>query len=357
MQETELIHVQKIDESRFESSQLDDPGFGRIFSDHMLEMIYRDGAWQQPFIKPYGPVEITPALSILHYGQAIFEGTKAYHVDDKTINLFRPEKNYERFANSCRRLSIPVIPQEVFMEGIRRLVQLDHKWVPETEGSALYIRPLACGWDSLIAARASDTYRFYVITSPVGSYYAKPVSLTTSEQYVRAAKGGTGEAKAAGNYAASFYPAQKAKEMGFDQVLWLDAFEHKFVEEVGTMNIFFLIDDVLITPPLEGTILPGVTRDSVLRLAHYWNMRVEERPVSIDEIMEAGRSGILQEVFGSGTAAVISPVQSIHHGDENISVHEKNRGPIGQKFYETLYGIQTGKIADPFDWVQQVAIQ
>jgi branched-chain amino acid aminotransferase len=357
MQETELIHIQKIEESRFESAQLDDPGFGRIFSDHMLEVEYRDGGWRQPFIKPYGPIEISPALSVLHYGQSVFEGTKAYHADGKTINLFRPEKNYERLANSCRRLSIPVIPREIFMEGIRQLVQLDHKWIPQTEGGSLYIRPLVCGWDPLIAARSSDTYRFYIITSPVGSYYGKPVKLITSEQYVRAVKGGIGEAKTAGNYAGSFYPAQKAKEEGFDQVLWLDAFEHKYVEEVGTMNIFFIMDDVLVTPPLGGTILPGVTRNSVLRLARYWNMRIEERRVSIDEIMEAGQSGVLQEVFGSGTAAVISPVQAIHHGEAEVSIHESGRGPIGQKFYETLYGIQTGKIADPFDWVQRVSVE
>lgn len=356
MQKTESIHIQKIEESRFKPSLLNNPGFGKIFSDHMLEVEYRDDAWQEPCVKPYGNVEVTPALSVLHYGQAAFEGTKAYWAGDDTVHLFRPEKNYERLANSCRRLSMPVIPREVFLEGIRKLVTLDRQWIPEAEGGSLYIRPLLCGWDSVISASAADTYRFYVITSPVGSYYAEPVKLITFPEYVRAAKGGVGEAKAAGNYGGSFYPAQKAKSEGYDQVLWLDAAEHKYVEEVGTMNIFFLIDDVLMTPPLKGTILPGVTRNSVLQLAEHWDMRVEERPILIDEVMQAGRDGRLQEVFGAGTAAVISPVQAVRHGDNEVSVHTEGRGPIGQKLYDTLYGIQTGKMEDPFDWVQKVSV-
>jgi branched-chain amino acid aminotransferase len=357
MQETEIIQIQKIEESRLDKTQLDDPGFGKIFSDHMLEVEYRSGSWQQPVIKPYGPVEITPALNVLHYGQSVFEGTKAYHVDENSINLFRPEKNYERLANSSRRLSIPAVPREIFMEGIRLLVKLDRRWIPAVGEGSLYIRPLVCAWDSIISARSSDIFRFYIITSPVGSYYNKPVKLTTSEKYVRAVKGGVGEAKTAGNYAGSFYPAQNAKSEGYDQVLWLDAFEHKYVEEVGTMNIFFIIDDVLITPPLTGTILPGITRNSVIKLAQSWNMTVEERSITIDEVMKTANEGTLQEVFGAGTAAVISPVQSIRHRDEEIAVHKNGRGPKGQKFYETLYGIQTGRIEDPFNWIQTVSVQ
>jgi branched-chain amino acid aminotransferase len=356
MQKTESIQVQKIKESRFEPSKLDDPGFGKIFSDHMLEMEYQDGSWRQPCIKPYGPIEVTPALNTFHYGQAVFEGTKAYQVDKDTVHLFRLRMNYERMANSCRRLAIPVIPQEVFMNGVRQLVQLDSRWIPPSDGGSLYIRPFVCGWDPVISAQWAESYRFYIITSPVGSYYTRPVKLISSEQYVRAAKGGVGEAKTAGNYAASFYPAHKAKEMGYDQVLWLDAVEHKYVEEVGTMNIFFIIDDVLITPPLGGTILPGVTRDSILNLAQSWDMTVEERRISIDEVMNAGKNGTLQEVFGAGTAAVISPVQTIRHRDDQVSIHEGGRGPVGQKFYDTLYGIQTGKVEDSFGWVTAISV-
>ncbi|HKL17417.1 MAG TPA: branched-chain amino acid aminotransferase [Halalkalibaculum sp.] len=350
------IAVQKAEQSRLAEVDLDNPGFGKVFTDHMLEMEYRDGEWKQPVIKPYGPIQITPALSTLHYGQSVFEGTKAYYIDGETVNLFRPEKNYERMVNSCERLCIPKIDRETFLEGIRQLVKLDHKWVPEKDGNSLYIRPFACAWDAQVAAKVSDTYRFYIILSPVGSYYNAPVRLITSQNYVRAVEGGFGEAKTAGNYAASFYPARKAQSMGFSQVLWLDAFEHEYVEEVGTMNIFFFIDDVLITPPLGGTILPGVTRDSVLKLARSWDMNVEERKIGMTEVMDAANSGKLQEVFGAGTAAVIAPVKEIRHHGELISIHEDGRGPVGQKLYDTIYGIQRGKVEDPFNWTHHITV-
>lgn len=350
------IKVEKIKESRLPGIDLENPGFGRIFSDHMFEMEYRDNSWQQPVIKPYGPIEIAPSLNTLHYGQTVFEGTKAYYVDENTINLFRPEKNYERFVNSCQRLCIPQLDREIFLEGIRQLIKLDYKWVPKNEGKALYIRPFSFAFDEVIAAKVSEKYRFYIITSPVQAYYSRPVKLVTSLNYIRAAKGGIGEAKTAGNYAGSLYPAKKAQEMGYDQVLWLDAYEHKYIEEVGTMNIFFLIDDVLITAPLEGTILPGVTRDSVIHLANRWGIEVEERRLSIDEVIEAEGKGTLQEVFGAGTAAVISPVREIHHDGESIFIHEENRGPLGQKLYDTITGIQTGRLEDPFGWTMPVEV-
>lgn len=350
------IAVQKTEQSRLHEADLDNPGFGKIFTDHMLEMEYEDGYWKQPVIKPYGPVEITPALNTLHYGQSVFEGTKAYYVDEQTVNLFRPEKNYQRMANSCERLCIPEIDRDIFLEGIARLIKLDYKWVPQKDGNSLYIRPFACAWDSQVAAKISDTYRFYIILSPVGSYYSEPVRLITSQNYVRAVKGGIGEAKTAGNYAGSMYPARKAQQMGFNQVLWLDAFEHEYVEEVGTMNIFFLIDDVLITPPLGGTILPGVTRDSVIKLARSWDMQVEERHLGMTEVMDAARGGKLQEVFGVGTAAVISPVKEIRHEEELISPIETDKGPVGKKLYDTIYGMQRGKVEDPFGWVHPVKV-
>lgn len=350
------ITTQKVKKSRVYDVDLDNPGFGRVFSDHMLEMEYKDERWGEPVIKPYGPIEITPSLNVLHYAQSVFEGTKAYYVDEETVNLFRPEKNYQRMVKSCERLCIPVVEESVFMEGIESLIKLDHRWVPQKDGNALYIRPFACAWENLIAAHVSKRFRFYIITSPVGSYYAEPVRLITSQNFVRAVKGGVGEAKTAGNYAASMYPARKAQQMGFNQVLWLDAFEHEYIEEVGTMNIFFLIDDVLITPPLGGTILPGVTRDSVITLARSWGMEVEERRLAMAEVVDAAHKGTLQEVFGAGTAAVISPVKEIRHHGELITPIEQQRGPVGQKLYDTIYGIQRGRVEDPFGWVRPVKV-
>lgn len=348
--------ITKASSSRIDKVNLNNPGFGRIFSDHMLEIEYHDGQWQQPAIKPYGSIEVTPSLNVLHYGQSVFEGLKAYHVDEETVHLFRAEKNYERLARSCERLCIPVIAKETFIQGLTELINLDHRWVPQKEGNTLYIRPLACAFDPVISASIAENYRFYIITSPVGSYYNKPVKLTTSQKYVRAVKGGVGEAKTAGNYAASFYPAQKAKEKGYDQILWLDAFEHKYIEEVGTMNIFFVIDGVLVTPELSGTILPGITRDSIIQLAEYWDMPLEERRISIDEVMEAGNNGTLEEVFGAGTAAVVAPVDEVHHDGQSVTFDLESRGPVGQKFYDAITRIQRGKMEDPFGWTRQINI-
>ena len=350
------IDTQQVEQTRVHDVDLNDPGFGQIFSDHMLEMKYHDGQWQPPKIKPYGPIEITPALNTLHYAQSVFEGTKAYFVDEQTVHLYRPEKNAERMAKSCERMCIPPVEGDVFLEGIKSLIRLDKDWVPRKEGNSLYIRPFVCAWDQKVSAQAADAYRFYIITSPVGSYYSKPVKLITPQHYIRAAKGGTGEAKAAGNYAASFYPARKAVQMGYDQILWLDAKEHRYVEEVGTMNIFFIIDDVLVTSPLTGTILPGITRNSVITLAKSWSIDVEERRLSIDEVMAAGQDGSLQEVFGAGTAAVITPVESITHNEQTVATRHEGRGPIAQKMYDTIYGMQMGKIDDTFGWIEKVEV-
>lgn len=348
--------ISRASSSRIDNVDLDDPGFGRVFSDHMVEVEYRDGAWQQPEIKPYGPIEVTPALNTLHYAQSVFEGLKAYYVDGETVNLFRPEKNYERMVRSCKRMCIPPVDKEVFLEGIVNLIKLDHEWVPAKEGNSLYIRPFACAFDPVISARPAETYRFYTITSPVGSYYNRPVKLTTSQKHVRAVRGGVGDAKTAGNYAASFYPAKKAQEEGYDQVLWLDAFDRSFVEEVGTMNIFFVINGVLVTPELSGSILPGITRDSIIKLAKHWDMPVEEKRLNIYEIMEAGKIGTLDEAFGAGTAAVVAPVEEIHHDGESITWDIEGRGPVGQKFYEAITGMQYGKKEDPFGWVRSVDV-
>jgi branched-chain amino acid aminotransferase len=353
------MEITKTQNSRLSSVDFDNLEFGRMFSDHMIDMTYRDGSWQKPQIKPYAPISFNPSMHALHYGQAVFEGMKAYYVDDNTINLFRLDDHHQRISNSSQRMCIPSMDKETFTESLKELIRLDHKWVPKTQGHALYIRPFIFASEEYIAARAAKEYRYLVITSPVAAYYSEgfnPVSLTTTKDYVRAVKGGTGEAKAAGNYGGSFLPAQKAKESGFTQVLWLDAKEHKYVEEVGTMNIFFKIDGKLITPKLGGTVLPGITRRSVIALAKEWDVDVEERRISIDEVFEAHDNGSLEEIFGSGTAAVISPVGLIHHDGKEIELDREKIGPFAKKMYDTITGIQYGNIEDSHGWIHPVKV-
>lgn len=353
------ISITRTDQSRISEVDFENLQFGRVFSDHMLVMAYRDETWQPPQIKPYGAIEFTPSMQALHYGQAIFEGMKAYYVDESTLHLFRINDHHERLNNSARRLCMPEIGRNVFIEGLEELIRLDHQWVPKKHGHALYVRPFMFASEEYLAAKVSREYHFYVITSPVAAYYSEgfnPVKLTTSQKYVRAVEGGTGEAKAAGNYAASFLPAQNAQKKGFTQVIWLDAKENRFIEEVGTMNIFFLIGDKLVTPELTGSVLPGITRRSVISVAKDWGVDVEERKISIDELISAYKSGELKEVFGSGTAAVISPVGLIRHEDETIRLDEKKIGPFAKKMFDTITGIQYGKIEDPYGWTHPVSI-
>ncbi len=353
------IKTTKVDKSRISEIDFDRLEFGRQFSDHMVEMSWEGGSWSEPEIKPYGPISFTPALNALHYGQAGFEGMKAFYYDEKTIHLFRPEDHQKRFVDTCNRLCIPPSSEEVFLRSLEELVRLDSKWVPRKRGRALYIRPFAFSSDEYIAARVSQKYRFYIITSPVAAYYREgfnPVKLTTTDNYVRAVKGGTGAVKASGNYGASYYPAKKAQENGYTQVLWLDAKEHKYVEEVGTMNIFFLIGGTLITPPLTGTILPGITRRSVIALAKSWDVPVEERKISIDEVIEAHKNGDLEEVFGSGTAAVISPVGLINHKGLDIKTGDEKIGPFAKRLFDEITGIQYGEVEDRFGWIHKVEV-
>lgn len=353
------ISITQTDQSRISEVDFDNLQFGRIFSDHMLEMVYRNGKWSSPVIKPYGAIEFTPSMQALHYGQAIFEGMKAYYVDDHTLHLFRPEDHHERLNNSARRLCMPEIEKDLFISGLEELIRLDHQWVPKEHGHALYVRPFMFASEEYLAAKVSKEYHFYIITSPVAAYYSEgfnPVKLTTSNKFVRAVKGGTGEAKAAGNYAASFLPAQNAQKNGYTQVIWLDAKENRYIEEVGTMNIFFVIGDKLITPELTGSVLPGITRRSVIAVAKSWGMEVEERKVSIEELTAAHKEGQLKEVFGSGTAAVISPVGLIQHNDETIRLDEEKIGPFAKKMFDTITGIQYGKLEDTFGWTHPVKI-
>ncbi len=352
------IDIQQRKDSRIQEVDLKNPGFGVVFSDHMLSMEYEENSWQAPAIIPFDTFEVSPAMLIFHYGQAIFEGMKAFHSADDTVNLFRPQAHHERFVDSCRRICIPEIDFDTFISGISTLIDLDRDWIPKIRGNALYIRPFVFATDEMLSVKVSSRYQFFTITSPVGAYYKEgfnPVRLVTSDKYVRAVRGGVGNIKAPGNYAASLLPAKIASEQGFTQVLWLDAFKRKYVEEVGTMNIMFYIDDTLITPPLEGAILPGITRDSVLTLARSWDIPVEERRISIDEVFESHASGTLQEVFGTGTAAVISPVGGIQHQDKSISINGEGIGPLAKKLFDTITGIQYGEKADRFGWIYNLS--
>ncbi|MFN1835488.1 branched-chain amino acid aminotransferase [Balneola sp. MJW-20] len=353
------MQINLTDNSRIHEVDFNDLQFGKIFSDHMFECHYEDGAWNKPEINPYGPIEVTPAMNALHYAQTVFEGMKAFYKDENTINIFRPEVHHQRFNNSCRRVCIPETSYEMFISALDNLIRLDHQWVPKKPGTALYIRPFIFASDDLLAARVSDKYSYYIITSPVGAYYKegfKPVKLTTPNGYVRAVNGGTGEAKTGGNYAASFLPARKAQQNGYTQVLWLDAIENKYIEEVGTMNIHFLIGDTLVTPALTGSILPGVTRRSVIQLAREWGLNVEERRISIDEVFDAYDDGDLKEVFGSGTAAVVSPVGLIEHNGRTIRLDQDEPGEFTQRCYDEITGIQYGRIEDTHNWVHEVKI-
>lgn len=348
------IEVTKVKTSRIGQVDFDNLEFGVKFSDHMFDVFYENGRWGEPKILPYGTMELEPSLCTLHYGQAVFEGLKAFRAVDKKIHLFRPDKYHERFNRSNRRLCIPDVPYELFINGLTKLIGLDQAWIPDKQGCSLYIRPFIFAADNFLGVRVSYTYHFMIITSPVGAYYKEglnPVKLITSGEYVRAVKGGLGAVKTPANYAASLLPGEEAKKKGFTQVLWLDGAENRYVEEVGTMNIMFVIDGKLVTPGLEGSILGGITRDSVLYLARHWGMQVEERPITIDEVFRESESGRLQEVFGTGTAAVISPVGWIQHKDKMITLNKGEIGPFSQKFYDEITGMQYGEKPDPFHWI------
>jgi branched-chain amino acid aminotransferase len=334
-------------------------GFGRIFTDRMFMAEWKAGQdWVDARIQPYGPFVLDPSCLVFHYAQEIFEGLKAYRWPDGSIVLFRPEINARRFNLSADRLCMPQVPEELFLNGIIELIRLEKDWVPGSEGTSLYIRPAMIAVEPVLGVKASDHYYFFVILSPVGAYYASgfnPVKILVEDYYVRAVPGGTGEAKTGGNYAASLKAAQIAKEKGFDQVLWLDGIHKKYIEEVGSMNMFFVYDGVVVTAPLTGSILQGITRDSVIKLADTLGFRVEERQVAIDELAADIRSGKVKEAFGSGTAAVITPVGILGYKGENLTVGDGGVGKLTQRLYDTLTGIQYGKIPDTFGWIRKIA--
>jgi branched-chain amino acid aminotransferase len=333
-------------------------GFGSFFTDHMFSMDYDpDNGWHNPRIEPYGPIQMDPATMVLHYGQEVFEGLKAYRTESGAVQLFRPMENIRRMNRSSRRLCIPEIDEALILRSMKALIDQERDWVPSSQDASLYVRPTIIAMDPFLGVRASNTYRFFIILSPVGAYYAEgfnPIKILVSKDYVRAVRGGVGEAKTCGNYAASLLAGDAAHKEGYTQVLWLDGVEQKYVEEVGSMNIFFVIDNEIVTPELNGSILPGITRNSVIALGEAWGMPVSERKITIDEVMDAHGAGTLSEVFGSGTAAVISPVGELKYGDRVITIGDGAVGPVSNRLYKALTDIQYGLVDDTMGWIEPI---
>jgi len=357
--EWELI-VKKAPSERLKKKPRDETrlGFGDIFTDHMFIMEYADGqGWVNPRIEPYGPLSIDPAAMGLHYGQEIFEGLKAYSGAGGEIYLFRARENFERMNNSASRMCMANLDVDFALKALKTLILLDRDWIPKSHGASLYIRPTMIATEAHLGVRPSNQYIFYIIIGPVGAYYKEgldPVSIFVEDRFSRAALGGTGDAKVAGNYAASLLAAEEAKKKGFTQVLWLDAADHKYVEEVGTMNIFFVIGDEVITSPLTGSILPGITRKSVIQLVEEWGYNLSERKISIDDVLASIENGSLKEAFGTGTAAVISPVGRITYKDRGYIVGDGVMGKLSRRLYDELIGLQYGDIPDRRGWVERI---
>lgn len=331
--------------------------FGKVFTDHMLIMEHDENGWHDAKIVPYGPFALEPSSMVIHYGQTVFEGLKAYRTPEGKINLFRPEENFKRLNLSCERLCIPQLDEKYLLEGLLELIRLEQDWIPTAPDTSLYIRPFVFANDAHIGVKASTHYIYCIILSPVGPYYAeglKPVKIYVEDEYVRAVKGGMGFAKTAGNYAASLLAGEIAHEKGYSQVLWLDGVTHKNVEEVGAMNIFFKFNDELATPALNGSILGGITRKSVVELAKSMGIKVSERTIPIEEVFDRHAKGELEEVFGSGTAAVISPVSELNMKGSKITINNGEMGTLTKKLYDTLTGIQWGRLEDPFGWTMEV---
>lgn len=354
------MQITKIKESRISEIDFRNLQFGSQFSDHMFAMEYMDGKWQNHRIEPFGLIEVNPVSAALHYGQTIFEGMKAYRGVDGKIRLFRPEMNHKRLTDSCERMCIPPVEKETFLTAIEELVRVDHQWVPPYEGQALYVRPVLFADEGNLDVRPANQYRFLIITSPVRGYFgadSPAVALKAEEKYTRAIQGGTGFAKVGGNYAATFLASSEGRQEHYDQVLWLDGIEHRYVEEVGQMNICFYLNDKLVTPPLRGTILPGVTRDSVLHLTREMGIECEERMIDIDEIVDGITSSILTEAFGCGTAVTITAVGSIGYRDQRYVINNGKIGTLSQKLYQSIVGIQRGEVEDTHGWTQEIALK
>ena len=343
--------ITRAERSKLNASTLENLPFGKYFTDHMLEVDYEDGEWKTVEIKPYQPLLLSPSLAAIHYGQSIFEGIKAYKNQEGKAQIFRPLENFKRFNISAERMEMPCVPEEIFMEGMKQLVKLDENWIPQKPDHALYIRPFMFSTDDTIGVKPSNKYKFMIILSPTGPYYSAPMRIYVEEKYVRAVPGGVGYAKTAGNYGAVMLPTAEAKRKGYDQVLWTDAFEHKYVQECGTMNIFFIIGNKVITPDLNsGTILAGVTRDSVIQLLQERNLIVEERGLGIDEIVSAYKEGNLLEVFGTGTAATISMIKELRYKDFVMNF-DVDSWKISPEIKNQMSDIKEGRLNDKYDWL------
>lgn len=353
------VALEKVDLEQKKSKPDDSAlGFGTWFTDHMFQMKWnREQGWHDAKISPFRDFSMSPASMVFHYGQAIFEGLKAFRAEDDQINLFRPSDNFERMNLSAIKMCMPRIPADRVIKALKALVYLDRDWIPASEGASLYIRPTMIASEPALGVRSATEFTFFIIMSPVAAYYKEgftPTKIYVSDEHVRAVKGGVGDVKAACNYAASLYMTEQAKKQGYAQVLWLDACEHKYIEEVGTSNIFFAIGDELITPPLAGSILGGFTRDSVIRLAESWELKMVQRPITVAEVVEAAENGSLREAFGSGTAAVISPIGELYYQERSYVINEGATGELAQKFYEHLLAIQYGRKEDTFKWLVRV---
>jgi branched-chain amino acid aminotransferase len=354
LQTSEQIAVTRVAQSRLTEELRENSPFGTNYSDHMFVTDYADGQWGDARVIPFGPMPLSPATTALHYGQSLFEGFKAHRTADGRIAVFRPQANHARLNRTAARLAMPEIPASLFQEGLMTLLRTDREWTPYREGGSLYIRPVYFGTDDSLMVRPASRYRFTIFTSPGGPYFAQPIRLLAEETYVRAFVGGTGDAKTAGNYGGGLLAAKLAQAKGYHNVMWLDGKDREFIEESGVMNIMFVIDGVAITPALSGTILPGVTRDSVLTLLREWKQPVEERPISVDEVVAAHASGRLQEAFGIGTAAIIAPIAAIGYRGKDMEIATGVTDSLAKKIYTRLTNIQTGKEPDTHGWLVTV---
>ncbi|WP_316842717.1 branched-chain amino acid aminotransferase [Pedobacter gandavensis] len=350
MNETLDITITKTEQSRLTVTDFSQLPFGKVFSDHMFIAEYEDGAWKNLQVLPYGPIPMSPAISALHYGQAIFEGMKAYRQPDDTVSVFRADKNFERFNKSAARMAMPAIDEDIFMKGIAALIEIDKNWVPNQDGYSLYIRPVMFATDPYLGVRASDKYTFCLLTTPTGPYYSKALKVKIETEYTRADEGGVGYAKTAGNYARSLFPFAEATKEGFDQLIWTDAVTHEFIEEAGTANLIFVIDGKLVTPSVRSTVLDGVTRDTIIKLAKHAGIEVEERRVSVKEVIEGIENGRLTDAFAAGTAATVTPIGEIGYEGKLYTLTDPSTRTVSAGIAKTLNDIRYGLAPDEFGW-------
>jgi branched-chain amino acid aminotransferase len=348
------IQIHPISKSRINEVDFNNLAFGRSFADHMLVAEYADGAWQSMTIQPYGPLSYQPAMMSIHYGQSIFEGMKGYRSSKGDVLVFRPQENFKRFNNSAVRMCMPEVPEDIFLGGLKKLLEIDNAWVPEKEGCSLYIRPFMFATDEYVGVSPSTSYKFIIFNCPVGSYYSKPLKVRVETEYIRAAKGGVGFAKNAGNYGGSLFPTQKAMQAGYDQIIWTDAATHQYVEEAGTMNLMFMVGGSLVTAPTGDTILDGVTRKSVIQIAKDWGIDVQERQLSVKELVNGILDGSVTEAFGAGTAAVIAPIQTIGFDGVDYQLPDKKESDFSSKVFTEINQIRLGQIKDTRGWVWKV---